>query len=383
MKRIVFSAALAIVCFSSDVLSQPTTCARPGPPPGMGTPPVSGQNCPPLGTPPPFAPAPRTSGPCGAPCPENTWYGNRTISPLKSVDGLRTSCIPFACGYNYTNWEGALHGDHGSNAIGYPVDSNGGTPTAFSVECTSEVDQARVLVSNSLPSKFAYIQQPGNLPCEAPYFVKLPLYPQVVDDTNGAYEVPLRGPIALTLDGIAVFNAQDVGGTDAIASGLANWVGHSTPTNLWHYHGSNFPVRKQTVVPQYPKQTDLVAYAFDGFPIYGPLEDDSDVQLDVCNGRWVESEDDEDEDEHHRQKYQYHMKKISAINTSSPYCVDWQTSVANQWNYILGCYSGSPLNSLVTSYVADSTVLPLASHYKCKVRVGKKSDVRSLIGGDL
>lgn len=285
------------------------------------------------------------------------------------------SCIPFACGYNYTDWQGALNGNHVDNAVGYPVNATGSTPQAFAVECTSKVDQTRVLVSNGLPSKLAYIESPGFLPCEAPFFVRLPLNPQVMDNTNGAFEVPLRGPIALTLQGIAIFNAQDAGGSDAVFDGMSEWIGHSTPNNMWHYHDSAPPLDSQTMIPTYPKDTDLVGYAFDGFPIYGPLRDQSDEKLDVCNGRWTGGNG--------NQKYQYHMKKISDINATSPYCVDWQTSVVNQWNYILGCYSGTPLNSLMTSYVTDPTVLPLSINYKCTVHVGKKQDVRALIGADL
>lgn len=43
-----------------------------------------------------------------------------------------------------------------------------------------------------------------------------------------------------------------------------------------------------------PSENDLLGYAMDGFPIYGPLSDDSG--LDTCNGRTVNG------------SYQYHVR---------------------------------------------------------------------------
>eukprot|EP00475_Leptophrys_vorax_P042704 TRINITY_DN80534_c0_g1_i1.p1 TRINITY_DN80534_c0_g1~~TRINITY_DN80534_c0_g1_i1.p1 ORF type:complete len:304 (-),score=26.66 TRINITY_DN80534_c0_g1_i1:62-973(-) len=283
--RCIFASLTAIAFMSGHALAQ--TCAR-IPPPPMGNAALTGEDCPNAGTLPPPELAPRSSGPCGTPCAENTWYQNVTISPLKGVGTLMNSCIPFRCGLNYSNWVGTDTDDDRNSSQGVSVKSyptgnftllNTTIPKAFAVECTSQNESARVIVSNGLPSNFAYVQAPAFLPCEAPFFVKLPLKPSVVNNTVGAFEVPIRGPIAISLQGVAIFNAQDGGGTDAVASEIAVWVGHATPNNMWHFHGSTLPVNFKTVSPTLPKSSNLVGYAFDGFPIYGP----TDEKLDVCN----------------------------------------------------------------------------------------------------
>jgi hypothetical protein len=43
-----------------------------------------------------------------------------------------------------------------------------------------------------------------------------------------------------------------------------------------------------------PSSADFLGYALDGFPIYGPLSDDS--VLDACNGQTVDGQ------------YQYHVR---------------------------------------------------------------------------
>ena len=51
-----------------------------------------------------------------------------------------------------------------------------------------------------------------------------------------------------------------------------------------------------------PSENDLLGYALDGFPIYGPLPDAS--VLDSCNGQIVNGQ------------YQYHVR-VSCFKTSS------------------------------------------------------------------
>ena len=67
----------------------------------------------------------------------------------------------------------------------------------------------------------------------------------------------------------------------------------------------------------------------DGFPIYGHLDDDS--VLDACNG--MVNDDG---------SYQYHVRTLDQIDGDLEYCNG--NSPETNWNYILGCYSGSVSN---------------------------------------
>jgi len=91
--------------------------------------------------------------------------------------------------------------------------------------------------------------------------------------------------------------------------------------------------------------TLVLGYAMDGFPIYGPLADDEVSALDACNG--ITNADG---------SYQYHVRAVSQVDEDLDYCVA-SGSPQNNWNYILGCYSGS----VAASYVYDSTTYALAS----------------------
>jgi hypothetical protein len=86
----------------------------------------------------------------------------------------------------------------------------------------------------------------------------------------------------------------------------------------------------------------LLGYAMDGFPIYGPVADDS--VLDACNGM-VDSNG----------NYQYHVRTMEQVDGDLEYCNG--SSPETNWNYILGCYSGSVAESRAvdsTSYTLDS-----------------------------
>mmetsp|Transcript_16508 Transcript_16508/g.37930 ORF Transcript_16508/g.37930 Transcript_16508/m.37930 type:complete len:243 (+) Transcript_16508:909-1637(+) len=96
--------------------------------------------------------------------------------------------------------------------------------------------------------------------------------------------------------------------------------------------------------PQMGEETvssdEILGYAMDGFPIYGPLVDDT--LLDACNG--ITNDDG---------SYQYHVRTFEQVDETLEYCNG--NSPATNWNYILGCYKGTPNDSKVD----DSTTYTL------------------------
>ena len=91
----------------------------------------------------------------------------------------------------------------------------------------------------------------------------------------------------------------------------------------------------------------------DGFPIYGPLDDDEVDQLDACNG--ITNEDG---------SYQYHVRTFDQVDEYADYCNG--NSPETNWNYILGCYSGSVESTAI--YSADDYTLD----DDCTLQVPKK-----------
>jgi hypothetical protein len=91
----------------------------------------------------------------------------------------------------------------------------------------------------------------------------------------------LRGAIALAVNGVPIFNPQNNRGEVSAAIGeLDQWGGHCGRADDYHYHVA--PLHLQTVVARGMP----IAYALDGYPIYGITEPDGSAvgKLDECRG---------------------------------------------------------------------------------------------------
>ena len=91
----------------------------------------------------------------------------------------------------------------------------------------------------------------------------------------------LRGAIAIGVNGIPIFNPQNNRGEVSYEIGeLDKWGGHCGRADDYHYHIA--PLHLQTVVGKGMP----IAYALDGYPIYGLTEPDGSPvgKLDECHG---------------------------------------------------------------------------------------------------
>ncbi len=103
----------------------------------------------------------------------------------------------------------------------------------------------------------------------------IPLHPQIASTP-----VPvntkhfLRGAIAIAVNGIAIFSPYTNTGVDAFIDGqLDQFGGHSGRADDYHYHTA--PAVLFNRIPQ----TSPLAFALDGFAIYGNIEPDGNQQL--------------------------------------------------------------------------------------------------------
>ena len=90
-----------------------------------------------------------------------------------------------------------------------------------------------------------------------------------------------RGAIAIAVNGVPIFNALNNRGDDAFLAGeLDEWGGHAGRADDYHYHVA--PLHLQSLVGI----SSPIAYALDGFPIYGEQEPDGSTVsgLDEFNG---------------------------------------------------------------------------------------------------
>ena len=84
----------------------------------------------------------------------------------------------------------------------------------------------------------------------------------------------LKGAVAVAVNGIAIFNPYTNTGVDAFLDGqLDNWGGHCGRADDYHYHIAPM-ILYDKIKPNNP-----VAFALDGFAVYGNLEPDSTAML--------------------------------------------------------------------------------------------------------
>ena len=123
----------------------------------------------------------------------------------------------------------------------------------------------------------------------------IPISPVISKSPISAKNHFLRGAIAVAVNGVPIFNALTNKGTDAYLTGeLDDWGGHCGRADDYHYHTAPFHLQ-EIVGKKVP-----IAYALDGFPIYGETEIDGKPAkgLDEFNGHFDA-----------KKKYHYHGTK--------------------------------------------------------------------------
>lgn len=113
---------------------------------------------------------------------------------------------------------------------------------------------------------------------------QIPIHPVPAANPQTTKGRFLRGAIAVAVNGIPIFNPLNNRGEDALAIGeLDDFGGHCGRADDYHYHVA--PVHLETIVGK----GKPVAYALDGYPIYGYTEPDGSP---VKNLDWMGGHED-------------------------------------------------------------------------------------------
>lgn len=160
---------------------------------------------------------------------------------------------------------------------------------AFGATLKTRQDKQYIYVeSNGLPDHPMMIgikswQQ--QVPLPQPYTGRnawaIPLQPVLAAKPISAKTALYRGAIALAVNGVPIFNALNNRGEDALLAGeLDQWGGHAGRADDYHYHTAPLHLQAQAGLGQ------PIAYALDGFPLYGLTEPDGTpvTGLDQLNG---------------------------------------------------------------------------------------------------
>ncbi len=106
----------------------------------------------------------------------------------------------------------------------------------------------------------------------------IPLHPKMAEHPLSTKTNLLKGAIAVAVNGIPVFNPLNNRGEDANAIGeLDQWGGHCGRADDYHYHLPPLHLQEQVGAG------NPIAYAVDGFPVYGETTEPLDEYLGKMN----------------------------------------------------------------------------------------------------
>lgn len=134
----------------------------------------------------------------------------------------------------------------------------------------------------------------------------IPLHPELAENPISLSDNLMRGAVAIAVNGIPIFNPKNNTGKYSGEIGeLDQWGGHSGRADDYHYHKP--PTHLQETVGEGMP----IAYALDGFPVFGETND----TLDDCLGKF---NDDGSYQYHTIEDAPYFMAKMrGAVKTDS------------------------------------------------------------------
>ena len=211
---------------------------------------------------------------------------------LAGISLLVITTIAIACSKSATTTNTTGNTNNNNNTvITIPKTSTGFMDSAFAPykpAITTKWDATYFYIgSNGLPSHNMMIgitnwQQ--QVPISQPYTDNnswsIPLQPAYATTPLSTKTNLMKGAVAVAVNGIPIFNALNNRGEDSYLIGeLDNWGGHCGRGDDYHYHAA--PLHLSTTSGLKP-----IAFALDGFPVYGSKEPDGSVMstLDSCHG---------------------------------------------------------------------------------------------------
>jgi YHYH protein len=129
--------------------------------------------------------------------------------------------------------------------------------------------------------------------------------------------VPM-GMIGITMDGVALFDALDAAGRDAVAHEVQDRCnGHPQSGGEYHYHGPS------PCLPNADGNNVLIGYALDGFGITSGRDENgrelTNADLDECHGR------------------------VSRIQWDGKSALMYHYVLTREYPYTVGCFRGTPV----------------------------------------
>lgn len=182
----------------------------------------------------------------------------------------------------------------------------------------------------------------------------LPRNPQMAPSPSC---VPM-GMIGITLNGIALYNALDDAGRDAVAHEVQDKCsGHPQMRGQYHYHGPS------PCIEGIKQKTALLGYALDGFGIYSAFDENghelTNADLDECHGR------------------------TSEVRWDGQMVTMYHYVLTREYPYTIGCFRGTPVQGNArrdTGAPPDRPMRPMQQRERGEPRMPPAEAVQACAG---
>jgi hypothetical protein len=219
-----------------------------------------------------------------------------------------------------------------------PANSRWAAPRLV-VTCT---DRQVVVESNGIPPYEFQRRTPADLR-EQNYVWQFPREPELADD---ATEIPLLGPIAIAVNGLPIYGPNEGERPDPfgdpVYADILDWcMGHTAQRGDYHYHA--LVVSCLTAGDDAAGPSPVIAWAFDGFPVYGPrgCGDADCTELVEYRSGWQRTGDPTTYAwDNHRYEATADASILDSCNGHTGPSGDYHYHATAGFPYILGCYSG-------------------------------------------
>jgi hypothetical protein len=225
-------------------------------------------------------------------------------------------------------WINTTNGTYDSTA---KATVNGSVSWAGHVSIYKQGDR-RIITGNGLPKRqttgtypiqssddaYKYDRNPNSIYSQSDYF-SLPANPK-----KGSPQC-IGGEVGVAINGVKIFDAFDAGGRDANAHEIQDKCGgHPEMTGTYHYHQIPSCLYENESTH---KQSKVVGWAYDGFPITGPRGHGGQLMtnddLDACHG------------------------KTSRIKVDGKWVRMYHYVATEEFPYTVGCFKGTEVASNV------------------------------------
>jgi hypothetical protein len=228
-----------------------------------------------------------------------------------------------------------------------PDPANAAYPDPYlNVHC--EGDEV-IVESNGIPG-YEFVEITPNPLGDQDWEWHFPLHPELAANTS---EIPLLNTIAIAINGLPIFGPNEAEFPDPYGDPVYNQIvdfclGHTAQMGVYHYHA--LLVECLTADTPAGEPDPVIGYAFDGFPIYGPigcLDAECTEVVEFVSG-WVQTGDPSTYAwDNHEYQGGDDPTILDQCNGHVGPNGDYHYHATATFPYVLGCYSGTATDNMM------------------------------------